>query len=157
MEVRYVNQPQFEGGLSIFLAGPSPKREKDPSWRPKAVKILKKLGFKGTVLVPEFETWTEEWDYHQQIDWELTGLKACSVLVFWVPRKMKRMPGLTTNVEFGMWIVSTPEKVVYGRPKGAIETGYLDYIYGKATNREPHKTLKATLRAAVEQASAASA
>ena len=49
------------------------------------------------------------------------------MILFWIPRDMKPMPALTTNIEFGMWLVENPHKMVLGFPKGAPSTRYLEY------------------------------
>lgn len=132
--------------FSVFLAGPTPRSENVPSWRPQAIEILENLGFNGTVLVPEKEDWKTKFDYQDQVDWEYKGLKHCSVIVFWVPRVMETMPALTTNVEFGFWLKNDSHKIIYGRPQGAVHTRYLDWLYKKMTKKLPKDTLKKTLK-----------
>ena len=86
---------------SIFLAGPTPRSEDVPSWRPKACKILEELGYKGLVFAPEPEG--EAWpNYIDQVDWEQWGLTSCDTIVFWVPRDLKDMPALLLmlNLDF---------------------------------------------------------
>ncbi len=151
MNVRYSDQPAFtaEEGHGIFLAGPTPRKKEVPSWRPSAVAILEKLGYKGTVLVPEREDWTIKFAYEDQVDWEHAGLLNAKAIVIWVPRDMETMPALTTNVEFGYWLAKSPEKIVYGRPPSAPSTRYLDWLYRKDTNRVVFDTLEATLKQAM--------
>jgi hypothetical protein len=50
--------------VSIFLAGPTPRDNSAKSWRPEALKLLKELGFTGTIFVPEAEdqTWNKNYD-----------------------------------------------------------------------------------------------
>lgn len=61
MQVIYARQPLPECNAqgfapnSIFLAGPTPRSEHTPSWRPDALSVLKSLNFGGTVFVPEDE------------------------------------------------------------------------------------------------------
>ena len=152
MQVRYSDEPVFSDGLSIFLAGPTPRSKDTKSWRPEAVQILKELGFKGTVLVPERKDWSIQFDYTDQVDWEFAGLATSTVIVFWVPRDMTTMPALTTNVEFGFWTALKPGAVVYGRPDNAASVRYLDWMYGRVAGKEPLQTLGETLRVAVELA-----
>lgn len=133
---------------SIFLAGPTPRSHHVASWRPEALDILPRLGFAGTVLVPERQDWSAKFDYQDQVEWELAGLEACTVIAFWMPRHLETLPGFTSNVEFGRYVSSG--RVVYGRPDGAPHTRYLDWLYRKLTGRDPEATLEGTLRAAVE-------
>lgn len=135
MKILYSDQEMFTGGLSIFLAGPTPRKQEVPSWRPYAVEILEKLDFQGTVLIPEREGGWAKTNYEDQAEWELAGLALCSKILFWVPREMVTMPALTTNVEFGYWLAKSPERVLYGRPDDAPSTKYLDWLYLREYNK----------------------
>lgn len=125
MRARYAYEP-IGGGGSIFLAGPTPRGQSVPSWRPEALAVLGELGFGGEVYVPEPRDgrWTD--DYAEQIDWEWAGLAAASCIVFWIPRDMASLPGLTTNVEWGMWAGSG--KCVLGAPDQAEHVRYIRYM-----------------------------
>jgi Nucleoside 2-deoxyribosyltransferase like len=116
MNAVFSDQPLAVKHPSLFLGGPTPRSSEVPSWRPGAVDILRRLGFSGTVLVPERRDWSVKFDYYDQVEWEFEGLEACSVLAFWVPRDPPLMSGFTTNVEFGRYVGSG--RVVYGRPGG---------------------------------------
>ncbi|MCT4612530.1 MAG: nucleoside 2-deoxyribosyltransferase domain-containing protein [Clostridia bacterium] len=136
------------GTNAIFLAGPTPRKQEVESWRPKALEILKELGYEGTVYIPEDRDGTVKGDYLDQVEWEKEGLTDADVIVFWVPRELKGMPAFTTNVEFGYWANSG--KIVYGRPLGAPKTKYLDWMYKtEYDNKEPYSDLKETLKEAV--------
>ena len=137
MHVLHSCQPPF---ASVFLAGPTPRDADTPSWRPQAVELLRSLGFQGTVLVPERESRTS-FDYDDQVEWEFAGLSQATRIAFWVPRDLKTMPALTTNVEFGYWLAQSPDRVRYGRPNGAPRTSYLDWLYTKTTGRVPTNDL----------------
>jgi len=122
----YAQEPfpeDFES--SIFLAGPTPRSPKVKSWRPEAVSILKKRGYKGIIFIPEPRdgSFGEDFDYNEQIEWEARGLELADCILFWVPRNLKTLPGFTTNVEFGLWVRSG--KVVFGAPENAPKTKYL--------------------------------
>lgn len=115
---------------SIFLAGPSPRKASDPNWRVDAFKILKDLGYTGVVYAPIWRDGPpnesgKPFDYDGQVEWETKYLNACDVIVFWVPRDMESLPGLTTNVEYGMWLNSG--KIVLGYPNDAEHMRYLDW------------------------------
>jgi hypothetical protein len=147
VNVVYSDQPVVTARPSLFLAGPTPRSSDVPSWRPEAVELLRGLGFRGTVLVPERRDWAAKFDYADQVEWEFAGLEGCSAVVFWVPRRVPDLAGFTTNVEFGRYVGSG--RCVYGRPDGAAHTRYLDWLYAKVTGRRPEPTLLATLTAAV--------
>lgn len=152
MKTLFSDEPCYTGhpDQSIFLVGPTPRRAEVPSWRPDAIKTLEKLDYKGLVLVPERRDWTVRFNYLDQINWELAGLTHAEIIVCWVPRCMKDMPALTTNVEMGYWLAKTPERVYYGRPDGTPHVGYLDWLYTKETNREPFASLDDLLTFVVE-------
>lgn len=150
MRVLYSDEAPFDGLTNgIFLAGPTPRRSDVVSWRPKAVEILLKAGFKGTVLVPERQNGWTKLNYDDQVEWERAGLSLAKAIVFWVPRNMETMPALTTNVEFGYWVAKSPERVVYGRPQDAPSTRYLDWLI-KQENKDAvvYDTLESVLMAA---------
>jgi hypothetical protein len=92
MNILFANEPLDLRPPSLFLAGPTPRRAGTPSWRPEALSILARLGFAGTVLVPECRDWTARFDYLDQVEWEFAGLEAATVLAFWVPRDLEALP-----------------------------------------------------------------
>lgn len=65
-------------------------------------------------MVPETShgDWYRDWV--AQVDWETTGLQSAKCILFWIPRDMKTLPGLTTNDEWGTW--KNSGKVVLGVP-----------------------------------------
>jgi hypothetical protein len=138
------------GDKSLFLAGPTPRNPEVPSWRPRALEILKSLDFSGTVLVPERKDGASKIDYLDQVEWESNCLNLAKLIVFWVPRNMTTMPALTTNVEFGYWMAKCPEKVMYGRPEEAQSCRYLDWMYQKEASGI-FTTLELLLTKAVER------
>lgn len=146
MNVVYARQPLPK---SIFLAGPTPRDPAVLSWRPEALRLLKNIGFKGHVFVPESEDWKPHDDYDGQIEWEWAGIERASTVLFWIPRHLTDMPAFTTNVEFGFTVAS--QKIVLGYPEGSPKCKYLkalaarysvpvfysleDMIYEAAVNR----------------------
>lgn len=149
MQINYSDEEVLEGEKSIFLAGPTPRGEKDISWRKEAVKILEDLGFEGIVYVPEYSTWKPKEDYVDQAMWERNALTAATVIVFWIPRDLESMPGYTTNVEFGYWLPS--KKVIYGRPDKTPKTKYLDWLYELDYGVKAKNDLHSLLEEAVEK------
>lgn len=141
MEILYsdsgIFNPKGTKGISIFLAGPTPRSAEVPSWRPEAIDIINKLKFDQnrknnlTILVPERIDWTARFDYTDQFEWECDSLQKADIIAFWIPRNMQNMPALTTNVEFGYWLAKDFSKVYYGRPNDAENIRYLDCLYDK--------------------------
>lgn len=134
---------------AIFLAGPTPRDPLTPSWRPEALRILEDMGYNGVVFVPEPRSGVWATDYMDQASWEQRCIKMSDTTVFWVPRNMRSMPGLTTNVEFGRKV--DQYNLVFGAPEEAEKVRYLEWLGGEATqgNFVRHYTLVDTLRAAI--------
>jgi hypothetical protein len=106
---------------------------------------LQELGYRGTVLVPEDEDY-ENVDYDAQVGWEFDALNQASVIVFWVPREISKMPAFTTNVEFGMFAHS--RKVLLGFPDWAEKMSYLEH-HAKVIGIPIYRSLFCLLQAAV--------
>ncbi|MET7424983.1 hypothetical protein [Dactylosporangium sp. NPDC005555] len=125
VSVVYANeQPPDAWDASLFIAGPMPRTTTVPSWRPAALSAIE-AAWSGAgrlvVFVPEPRDGKPlKYDHHT---WEDRWLAIVDVIVFWVPRDMQHLPGLTTNVEFGRW--ESSGRVVLGAPAGAAHVGYL--------------------------------
>ncbi|MDX3024988.1 nucleoside 2-deoxyribosyltransferase domain-containing protein [Streptomyces acidiscabies] len=105
---------------SIFLAGPTPRTAEVPSWRPQALReIAGQWRRPGTlvVFVPEARNGTRTSDYTGQLDWERLNRDRADEILYWVPRAMDTLPGLSTNVEFGQDMDSG--RAVLGCPEHA--------------------------------------
>lgn len=133
---------------SIFLAGPTPRDENVPSWRPQALEMLKKLGFEGNVYVPEQADWARHDHYDEQVTWEWEALSIATVVVFWVPRDLKVMPAFTTNVEFGLMVASG--KCLLGYPADVPKMRYLAHLAERHGGQVYH-ALEDILKAAIEK------
>jgi hypothetical protein len=142
MEIAYSDQPLKSHAHSIFLAGPSPRSKDVTSWRIEALRILDQLQYDGLVYVPE-RSGVATFDYLSQVEWEFECLIRAEHIAFWVPRDLEKLPGFTTNVEFGYFV--SDDKAFYGRPDGAALTRYLDWFYKKITGKTPYSELPALL------------
>ena len=111
-----------ELGRSVFLAGPTPRSKEVKSWRPEAIKLFEKFEFNGTIIIPEGSDGTFKLTQDEQIEWEERYLIDSTVILFWIPRDLKTMPGFTTNDEWGTWKHSG--KVVLGIPFWAEKVNY---------------------------------
>jgi hypothetical protein len=111
----------------VFLAGPTPRDPNVKSWRPEAIAHFRECNFNGVLYIPEPpEGITGKWpEYDAQCKWEQTHLFNASTILFWVPRNMATLPGMTTNVEFGMFVNSG--RVVLGYPEDAEHMKYFRY------------------------------
>lgn len=131
---------------SIMLCGPTPRSTEVVSWRPQVFDILNSIGFDGHVFVPEPRNSNWTGDYTDQIEWEDQALNIADAIMFWIPRNMKTMPGLTTNVEFGLWANSG--KIILGYPDKAENVRYLQHIADKLkiqTTQTLYKTITQTI------------
>jgi hypothetical protein len=112
----YARDPLPEGA-SVFLAGPTPRSDDVPSWRPGAVRELA-AQWRGpgqlAVLIPEPPS-GQHWPYFDdQAEWETIAREAATAILFWIPRDLRTLPGFTTNVEFGLDV--TTGRAVLGCP-----------------------------------------
>ncbi|HEY1065710.1 MAG TPA: nucleoside 2-deoxyribosyltransferase domain-containing protein [Pirellulales bacterium] len=152
MHVVYSDQPVRFIGPSIFLAGPTPRRESVPSWRPEALRLLEQFAFEGTVFVPEHAEPALGYDFLTQVEWEFAALERADAILFWIPRDAVDLPGFTTNVEFGRYVGSG--RAVYGRPDDRPHNAYLDWLYEKLNAKPPLRDFREAVRAAIARACA---
>jgi 8-oxo-dGTP pyrophosphatase MutT (NUDIX family) len=136
---------------SIFLAGPTPRDKDTKSWRPEAIQLLEKLGYDGHVFVPEPRDGKFAGDYVDQVEWETQALNQADVIIFWVPRNMKSMPALTTNIEWGLW--ADTGKCILGTPPEAEHVRYFQWMATKMKVPN-YSTLEMTLQEAVAKVGA---
>jgi hypothetical protein len=149
MRVVYALEPYpTEVERTIFLAGPTPRAEDVPSWRPEAMRLLEEKGWEGTVFVPEPRDGKFRPAYDDQIEWELEGLRRADCIVFWIPRDLETLPGFTTNVEFGTWASS--RRVILGAPTDAPKLRYLRAIAHRLGVPEA-SSLEGTVERAIDQ------
>jgi len=153
MKISFYEDKETPNMPSIFLAGPTLRNDYfENSWRSEAVKYLKELGYTGNVYVPESRTGDylalgKDFDAPR---WEWTALDRSDVIMFWIPRDNERLPGFTTNVEFGRYTALVPEKVILGFPDNAVRMKYLEKLYFETCKRTPTKTLKETIKESVD-------
>ena len=76
-------------------------------------------------------------------------MERADALMFWIPRRLWDLPGLTTNLEWGVWHQSG--KVVLGAPPGTPKMRYLRHYADRAG--APQLNLPETARMAVWLAS----
>ena len=136
---------------AIFLAGPNPRAEGVSSWRPQAIALLESFLFGGIVIVPEHPVSNPLLKAPEDIyGWEWAMLKMhADVVAFWVPRDMNTLPGLTTNIEFGMLMDSG--RLVFGAPPSACDVSYMRWSCAQR-DIPCAKTLEATVHLAVLKA-----
>lgn len=126
----------------VFLAGPTIRDSSfHHSWRMSACNMFEDHHFNGILYIPEFDR-DHQRDYLTQVLWEREALSASDIIMFWVDRNMNLTPGMTTNVEFGAWTESHPEKVWLGYPSSSEKMDYLDWFFRFKTKREPYDNLE---------------
>ncbi|MEK7512227.1 MAG: nucleoside 2-deoxyribosyltransferase domain-containing protein [Patescibacteria group bacterium] len=161
MRVVYVGDKEEEVvGKSIFLAGPTPDiMSHKKSWRGEAIIILEELGFTGSVFIPERRDGTFTGQklpedvfkglWVEQAEWEEDHLKRATCIAFWIPRDLKKLPGFTTNIEWGRW--ESSGKIVLGAPASADKMRYIRY-YAKKLNIPSAFSLRGTMLLATKMA-----
>lgn len=124
---------------TVYLAGPCARTKEQTRWQEQAIEILNKYATDIVIVDPtnlETNDTLEGFDWNKENEWEHETMWRADKIIFWVPRDLKEMPGWTTNIEFGYWIGSFPQKVFYGRPKDAPKTEYLDWLFKKQKPKE---------------------
>jgi nucleoside 2-deoxyribosyltransferase len=134
------------GERLVYLAGPVPRESAEPTWHDKAITECRKAGFEGTIAVPRLRAGTSD-DPNSQIAWEHTAMSRADALLFWVPRVLWDLPGLTTNLEWGVWHDSG--KAVLGAPAGTPRMRYL-HFYAQRAGAPQADSLAETARLAVQ-------
>lgn len=115
--------PEENHCVSIFLAGPTPRIDSIPSWRPDMIKILRDLKFDGDIFIPEKRGDYLSYEYGTHTKWEVEHLNKSTVILFWIPRELESMPAFTSNIEFGEFLHSG--KIILGYPLFASKMRYL--------------------------------
>jgi hypothetical protein len=151
-------------GPVIFLAGPTVRGNQltlQPSWRFEAIDICKKLGFEGSLIIPEFTDIRESDKGRFDLPlWEHNGLKRADCVLFWINRS-RELWGLNTNSEQGLWLGRSPIKLVYGRPDDAFRIHYNDIMWNEIMNEsigirssdvKIYNTLEDTIKKAIIKA-----
>lgn len=115
---------------TLFLAGPTPRTKEVLSWRLEALTILKRLGFMGTVILPEPRNGEWNMPFEAEVEWKESHLIQARVILFWMPRDMRTMPGLTTNDLWGYWKGREPGKLVFGAPPNVSHVRY-QYLWAQ--------------------------
>lgn len=127
---------------SLFLAGPTPRDNDGNPWRQEALKLLEEKKYDGVVFIPEPRNGEWHREYDAQIEWEDLCLNVADCIVFWVPRDLKTMPAMTTNIEWGRW--ETSGKCILGFPPEAEKMSYMA-CYAKEEKIPIASTLSETI------------
>jgi nucleoside 2-deoxyribosyltransferase len=149
--IRLMDDLPARGVAVVYLAGPVPRDPAKRCWHDDAVFELRAAGLDGTVIDPTPRgSWPPDPDV--QIDWEMAAMERADALLFWVPRKLWELPGLTTNLEWGVWHRSG--KAVLAAPPDAPKMRYLQRYAERAGAAQAH-SLPEAARIAVQLASIA--
>lgn len=74
------------------------------------------------------------------------------IIAFYIPRQFPELPGLTTNVEFGMYLAKRPEKVKLCCPENSERNEYLKWLYEKEQpNEKIYKNLEEFLVSIIKE------
>ena len=86
-------------------------------------------------------------EFLNQVEWERDGLMNADIILFYVPRKFPELPGLTTNVEFGMYLAKRPQNVKLCCPLDSEKNRYLEWLFLREV---PNEVVYRTLREVIE-------
>jgi hypothetical protein len=120
------------------------------NWRTEALRLIKESCDKNSLSVNVFVPLPESGSvisYDHQIDWEEDFITRADVKLFWIPRDMEILLGLTTNFEFGEFY--RDHNTIYGRPDTAAKIAYLDHKFKK---HRPEEKIYTTLEGLVNRA-----
>ncbi|MGN6110706.1 MAG: hypothetical protein ACTHU0_36725 [Kofleriaceae bacterium] len=161
---------------SIFLAGPTARRELRTPWRLEAMSLLERRGFSGAIVIPEFRSAafeegvrvhfgrTESPVPHMRgasydiLDWETCGIERSTIALFWMPfragseEEPDSLPGFTTRAEVSRELARAPHRIVLGMPPGAFSSSHIRY-HAFRSGVMIHDTLVETVDAAMVAAS----
>lgn len=156
MNIIYSDQPIGALALttpSVFLAGPTPRDSVTKSWRPEVIQLFSQNEHSKDIciFVPERSSKEYKDHYYDQVEWEKRGLTYASIILFWIPRKLDTMPAFTTNVEFGFYLGTRTDDVLYGRPEDSDKNKYLDWLYTSETKRTPMVTMEQLVSVTMEE------
>ncbi|MER7623800.1 nucleoside 2-deoxyribosyltransferase domain-containing protein [Streptomyces sp. NPDC126503] len=74
--------------------------------------------------------------YEAQVDWETDARATATAILFWIPRDLRTLPGMTSNVKFGL--DAGTGRTVLGCPPdcpGPERNRYLTYVPGVTASR----------------------
>lgn len=166
---------------AIFLAGPTLRDrrcrytethakvgctwcKRDPdfrerSWRQDVVDRLAVPPHEDvTLFIPEFRDWrsweeADEKKRRRYVEWRLRAMSYCLTVMFWIPREMGRLSGLTTNIDFGYMLAQHPRRIVLGAPPNApdIEELRARLNHWRGEEAPCYFTLEETINAALHR------
>lgn len=132
MRIIFSDEDIETGSNSIFLAGPTMRgKSYAESWRKTACDILQELEYDGYVYVPEFGHGPNPVNLDMQAGWERKGLMAAGAIFFYMNRYFPEVPGLSTNVELGLYLGKKPSHCIMCIPDGTDKNSYPEWIYRK--------------------------
>ena len=65
------------------------------------------------------------------IHWEREGLCNADIILFHIPRKLPKLPGFTTNIEFGLYLARRPDNIYLCCPPNSEKNRYIEWLYNK--------------------------
>lgn len=139
---------------SIFLAGCSYRDGSlnSMSWRREIELIIQQkeveTSVEFTLIIPEMNPNIPLYLTSEDIyRWETFMLSRSSSILFWIPRDMQDLPGLTTNIEFGEWM--SKEGVFVGYPDDAEKNGSIK-VRCEHYNKVIHNNLYGLVQAVID-------
>lgn len=130
----------------VYLAGPVPRDHAAEAWHSDAIEALRAVEYDGAIAVPRLSP-GQSAEPEEQAGWEHQAMARADALLFWIPRTLWSLPGLTSNLEWGIWHDSG--KAVLGAPPDAPKMRYLRF-YADLAGAPSVDTLPEAARAAAQ-------
>jgi len=133
MKIYNVIDKDIEYKNSIFLAGPI-VRGKENDWHENAYKIFEKMlenpiykrfNFDVNLITPKRQIILDDKKLVNQIENEKDAMNKSQLIMFWIPREMNKMIGMSTQFELGYWYSKNYKKLIVGIPKNAEKVRYI--------------------------------
>ena len=161
LKVKYLGE-HFEESIgrdekSIVLLGTVSFRYNwgDVKWYKTALRILKRLKFKGTVYVPFERSGRLLLSYEEKVKWLFDVCYRATAIVFWNNIEMTKYIACSDWLNFGKYCLSGEYKVFYGRSENTSDKELLDLPYLNVYQQKGkiYKHLKKLLKDAAVYAS----
>ena len=150
-----------EENRSVFLYGPTSRNFLlEFAWRPNAHHLLRTLGYKGWIFVPEPRGMEEPGDFTDRgyiHEWESKRGDVATELAFWIPRNSHELLGLNTNLELGRIIglveanVLNKKRVFIGWPETAERMGLPNHYSAVRLGLKRYPTMPELCRAIAQK------
>ena len=129
IQLNFYGEQVIQGYKSLYLAGPTTLEATfNESWRKMACNMLKDLGYRGIVYIPEFK----EKVYHEEskdLDWDLKAFEKADIVLFYIPNNKIDNLDNKFYTDFGFILGKKPEKCMLCGTDTELVTKYMQQLY----------------------------